>query len=38
MTNQGRQSLFRRMPIDQMDEIEKESGAGVLAKASGSGS
>jgi Amino acid permease len=35
MTNQGRQSLFRRMPIDQMDEIEKESGAGVLAKSLG---
>ena len=35
MTNQGRQSLFRRMPVDQMDEIEKDSGAGVLAKSLG---
>src|SRR5918998_5028636 len=35
MTSQARQSLFRRMPIDQMDEIEKDSGAGALTKSLG---
>ena len=35
MSTQARQSIFRRMPIDQMDEIEKESGAGALAKSLG---
>src|SRR3712207_3495516 len=35
MTSQARQSVFRRMPVDQMEEIEKESGAGVLAKSLG---
>lgn len=35
MSTPARQSLFRRMPVDQMDEIEKESGAGVLAKSLG---
>jgi APA family basic amino acid/polyamine antiporter len=27
--------MFRRMPVDEMDEIEKESGAGALAKSLG---
>jgi basic amino acid/polyamine antiporter, APA family len=35
MSAPARQSLFRRMPIDQMDEIEKDSGAGALAKSLG---
>jgi basic amino acid/polyamine antiporter, APA family len=35
MSSPSRQSLFRRMPIDQMDEIEKDSGAGALAKSLG---
>jgi APA family basic amino acid/polyamine antiporter len=35
MTTHPRQSIFRRMPIDQMDEIEKDSGAGALAKSLG---
>src|SRR3712207_5765320 len=35
MTSQARQSVFRRMPVDQMEEIEKESGAGALAKSLG---
>jgi basic amino acid/polyamine antiporter, APA family len=35
MTTQARQSIWRRMPVDQMDEIEKESGAGALAKSLG---
>jgi basic amino acid/polyamine antiporter, APA family len=35
VSTQARQSIFRRMPIDQMDEIEKESGAGALAKSLG---
>jgi APA family basic amino acid/polyamine antiporter len=35
MSSPARQSLFRRMPIDQMDEIEKDSGAGALAKSLG---
>src|ERR671916_2102713 len=35
MTSQARQSIWRRMPVDQMDEIEKDSGAGVLAKSLG---
>jgi basic amino acid/polyamine antiporter, APA family len=30
-----RQSILRRMPVDQMDEIEKESGAGALNKSLG---
>ena len=35
MTIPAKQSIWRRMPVDQMDEIEKESGAGVLAKSLG---
>jgi basic amino acid/polyamine antiporter, APA family len=35
VSTQARQSIFRRMPVDQMDEIEKESGAGALAKSLG---
>jgi APA family basic amino acid/polyamine antiporter len=35
MSSPSRQSIFRRMPIDQMDEIEKDSGAGALAKSLG---
>ena len=35
MTTQARQSIWRRMPMDRMDEIEKESGAGSLTKSLG---
>ena len=35
MSAPATQSIFRRMPIDQMDEIEKDSGAGALAKSLG---
>jgi basic amino acid/polyamine antiporter, APA family len=35
MSTPTRQSILRRMPIDQMDEIEKESGTGALAKSLG---
>ena len=35
MSSPTRQSVFRRMPVDQMDEIEKDSGAGALAKSLG---
>ena len=35
MSTPTRQSVFRRMPVDQMDEIEKDSGAGALAKSLG---
>ncbi len=35
MNTPTRQSMFRRMPVDQMEEIEKESGAGALSKSLG---
>ena len=35
MSTQARHSIWRRMPVDRMDEIEKESGAGTLAKSLG---
>src|SRR3712207_4583784 len=35
MSTPTRQSIWRRMPVDQMEEIEKESGAGALAKSLG---
>src|SRR3712207_6064008 len=35
MSTQARHSIWRRMPVDRMEEIEKESGAGVLAKSLG---
>ena len=35
MSTENRQSILRRMPVDEMDEIEKESGAGALAKSLG---
>src|ERR671921_2772975 len=35
MSSPTRQSVFRRMPVDRMDEIEKDSGAGALAKSLG---
>src|SRR3712207_4294056 len=35
MTTQARHSIWRRLPIDRMDEIEAESGAGALAKSLG---
>ncbi|WP_448612591.1 amino acid permease [Modestobacter sp. URMC 112] len=35
MNTPTKQSIFRRMPVDQMDEIEKESGTGALAKSLG---
>src|SRR5688572_33067544 len=35
MSTPTRQSIFRRMPVDQMDEIESESGVGALTKSLG---
>jgi APA family basic amino acid/polyamine antiporter len=35
MTTQARHSIWRRLPIDRMDEIEAESGAGALTKSLG---
>jgi APA family basic amino acid/polyamine antiporter len=35
MSTPTRQSIWRRMPVDQMDEIEKDSGAGALTKSLG---
>ena len=35
MSTQARQSIWRRMPVDQMEEIEKDSGAGALTKSLG---
>jgi APA family basic amino acid/polyamine antiporter len=35
MSAQARQSIWRRMPVDQMEEIEKDSGAGALTKSLG---
>jgi APA family basic amino acid/polyamine antiporter len=35
MTKPTAQSIWRRMPVDQMDEIEQESGAGALTKSLG---
>src|SRR3712207_325975 len=35
MTTQARHSIWRRLPIDRMDEIEAESGAGALSKSLG---
>ena len=35
MSTQTRQSVWRRMPVDQMEEIERESGAGALARSLG---
>ena len=31
----GESSIWRRMPVDRMDEVERESGAGVLTKSLG---
>ena len=35
MSTQARQSIFRRMPVDQIEEIESESGVGALTKSLG---
>ncbi len=35
MSTQARHSIWRRMPVDRMDEVEADSGAGVLAKSLG---
>ncbi|MEX5720404.1 amino acid permease [Geodermatophilus maliterrae] len=35
MSTPERRSIWRRMPVEQMDEIEKDSGAGALAKSLG---
>ncbi|MBM7804259.1 APA family basic amino acid/polyamine antiporter [Geodermatophilus bullaregiensis] len=35
MSTPERRSVWRRMPVEQMDEIEKDSGAGALAKSLG---
>jgi APA family basic amino acid/polyamine antiporter len=35
MTTAARRSIFRRMPVDRMDEIEAESGASALTKSLG---
>ena len=35
MSTQARQSIFRRMPVDQIEEIESESGVGPLTKSLG---
>ena len=35
MSTTRQQSVMRKLPMDQMDEIEKESGAGALAKSLG---
>ena len=35
MTTQARQSIWRRMPVDRIEDIEKESGVGSLAKSLG---
>ena len=35
MSTPTRQSIFRRMPVDQIEEIESESGVGALTKSLG---
>ena len=35
MSTATRQSIFRRLPVDQVEEIEQESEAGALAKGLG---